>query len=316
MPRKDIKRYECCTLPLINLLQIKTIIANTLSSNSITSPSINSLRTLTANTSDLSLGNIRLSSAEIKRILRHVGSHPLLELTDREELLSSIDQVYGPIPGLSRNLQEYGTRSSENLLHLYHSRIYQSDGDFSHTDIIARRESKHEVSLLLDLSTKASPRITEFFLCPVEPNLALSPRTSEKRRWQTSLVFQNLIESVSEDGPIIATCSVCKSTTQFDSPSHFECSSPDCAASANFASLKDIHPGGNRRYYGPVVPHMGRVWVGVTEKLERRSDDVAILTATVYSLFHDQTDVNRRGRVSLKFPTASPRIQWAIFPYK
>ena len=290
--------------------------AATLSSISITCPSIKSLPTLAIDASISSFGDIRLSSAEIKRTLRHAGSHPLLGLTNREQLLSSIDQVYGPIPGLSQSMQDYGNRSNQNLFQLYHSRIYQSHGDFLHTDIIARRESKHELSILLDLSLKESPRITEFFLCPVESNLALSPRTSGKRRWQTSLVFKNLIESVSEDSPIMATCSVCKSTMQFDSAPHFECSSPDCAASANSVSLRDIHPGGNRRYYGPVVPHMGRVWVGVTEKLERRSDDLGILTATVYSLFHDNTDVNRRGRVSLKFPTASPRIQWAIFPYK
>ena len=263
-----------------------------------------------------SLPDFRLSTGETKRVVVQVGSHPFLELTNREEFLSPIDKVYGPIPSLSRTLEAHGYRSRSNLQRFAESTVSQKYSDFLHVDIVARRESKSEVSLLIDLGELTIPKLDSFFLFPVDPNLVLSKRTSGQRRWQRSLVFHGLGDSIAEDSPIIATCSDCQTTTHFDSPSDFDCSNPTCPSRTAYGSPRDLHPGGNRRYFGPVVPNMGRVWVGVTEKLERRSDNVGILSATVYSLFHDSTDVNRQGRVSLKFPTASPRLQWSIFPYK
>jgi len=259
---------------------------------------------------------IELSSTETKRIVRLVGSHPLLELNTRSDLVSSIDRLYGPIPSLVENLDALGRRSRDNLSTLLESTKTQNLSQFNHVDIIARRESKCEVSLLLDLTNLNIPKPDIFFLCPVESNIVLSQRTGGKRLWQSSLIFQRLADSITNDELIQAVCSTCRTMTKFDDPQDFKCSNPACESQSVTANIDDIHPGGNRRYYGPAVPNMGRVWVGVTEKLERRSERVGILTATVYSLFHDSADVNRRGRVALKFPTANPRIQWTMMSYK
>lgn len=256
-----------------------------------------------------------LNSAEVKRIVRHVGSHPVLRNDSKLELLESINRLYGPIPSLGEKLASFTDVAMRNLVHFLRTRDIQSSSLFLHADVVARRESKCEVTLLIDLDSLAVPKLDVFFLCPVDVNLTISPRTSGKRMWQNSLVFKDLAHSVLLDQPIKATCSVCDTSSEFSTQEEdYRCLNPTCAVSSRICP--EIHPGGNRRYFGPIVPDFGRVWVGITEKLERRSDRIGLIKATVYSLFHDPADVNRRGRVVLKFPTASPRVQWAIFPYK
>ena len=237
-------------------------------------------------------------------------------MMQRMEALKDAIETYGLSPALERTLVSKSSMSCDYLSYFLKSMTIQSTLNFVHVDIIARRESKSEVTLLVDLQTWDRSNLGMFFLCPVDQNLILSPRVSGKRLWASSLEFNNLATNVQEDLPISATCTSCLTTSTFDSPENYLCSNLECHSSIPPPPPHDIHPGGNRRYFGPVVPNIGRVWIGVTEKYERRTDRVGLIKATVYCLFHDQADVNRRGRIVRKFPTASPRIQWAIFPYK
>lgn len=261
--------------------------------------------------------DIALTSAEVKRIIRLVGYHPLVSDQAKLELLESINRTYGPLPSLRQKLKSYSDLAMHNLVQFCSTREIQSSSQFQHADIIARRESKCEVTLLIDLAHLDFLKLDAFLVCPVDKNLILSARTSGQRLWQPSLIFKHLADSVTLEKHITAQCSACHTETVFrDINADYCCSNLECPALPASRLIPEIHPGGNRRYFGPRVPDFGRVWIGITEKFEHRSDRIGIIKATVYSLFHDPADVNRRGRVVLKFPTASPRVQWTIFPYK
>jgi hypothetical protein len=243
--------------------------------------------------------------------VRLIGSHPLLDQTACESLFKPIDDLY-----------EYRTERFEARVSL--ARQSQSQflsvpprvGIFKHVDIVAKRDSKSEVTLLIDFEADPIPdKMESFFLCPVEQNLILSPRTRQLRVWQKSMSFPDLMHAIDFGDTVKGQCDICNTVTVFHEANTYTCSQSDCSGRDDLMKTVDsIHPGNNRQYYGPVIPNLGRVWVGNLDKISKRGR-LGLINATIYSLFHDGTDVNRRGRVSLKFPAASPKIQWALFPY-
>jgi hypothetical protein len=181
-----------------------------------------------------------------------------------------------------------------------------------------KRQSRSEVTLLVDLeSDPISDKMELFILCPVEQNLVLSPRTRNILVWQKSMSFSGLLHAIDDGNDIHGICDICGTKSEFRGSQvvSYVCSVPGCVGHKDSqpVSADPIHPGSNRQYYGPVVPNTGRVWIGIVDKMSNRGR-LGLLTATVYSLFHDSADVDRRGRVALKFPTPSPKIQWALFP--
>jgi len=254
---------------------------------------------------------LRLTLPETKRLARFLGSHPLLEMDTCERLFKTVRDKYEPKLTVAENFER-------NLGHARLSLNRFLDcppkiGLHHHVDIIAKRQSKSELTLLIDKESDPIPNnLHSFLMSPVHQNLILSPRLRNVREWQKSMSFPNLAHAIDMDLPVQSICHDCDTVSLGDT---FACASMDCKGRTSLHQVTaSINPGNNRQYFGPVVPTLGRVWVGVVDKMIHRNERIGLIQATVYSLFHDQADVNRRGRVALKFPNANPRIQWAIFP--
>lgn len=186
---------------------------------------------------------------------------------------------------------------------------------FHHVDLLLRRDARSEVSLLVDLhSEKLDPRLRGFYLAPIESAVSRSG-LSAVRYFQPSLVFRDLPGTVTNNGTAVADCSACGIQTRFvpGSGAALVCSNPECAPSKIPDMVQDtFHPGGNRHYYGPAVPNMRNVWVGVVDKFTHQGGRVGILNATIFQLFHDPSVKRPKNP---KLPSPDPRVQWCLLPF-
>lgn len=198
--------------------------------------------------------------------------------------------------------------------------VKQSDSspvqsNFHHVDLLLRRDARSEVSLLVDLHReKLDPRLRGFYLAPIESAVSRSGFAAA-RYFQPSLVFRDLPITITNNGPVVADCSACGIQTRFvaGSGAALVCSNPECAPSKIPDMVPDtFHPGGNRHYYGPAVPNMRNVWVGVVDMLTHQGGRVGILNATIFQLFHDPSVKRPKNP---KLPSPDPRVQWCLLPF-
>ena len=191
------------------------------------------------------------------------------------------------------------------------------DSRFIHTDLLLKRDSKQQVTLLVDGNSFGQSDKKGFYLCPVDTAV-----TRSNLRWadsfDRSLVFLNVTHSLAETSTIVARCDRCGRNSHWNesmlnSYASIKCQTVNCNPDLiHLEKSSSLNPGGGRNYWGPIVPNLRNVWLGLVDNFRcKRTDHVGILTATVFRIFKDPSS-GRSKKVNL--PNPDPRIQWCILP--
>ena len=263
------------------------------------------------NVSDMNfVGHIaELDNKESRTLMKLCALHPLLG----EDLFSRPANKSDTV--LQNQLRTINQRSRAALDEFVRqSREAGVKLNFVHTDLLIRRESKSQITLLIDMHGCAiSPRMDAFYLSPVDSVVC---RSSLRRvlEFQDSLVLHNPAASIMADQPLIITCNACGSRQSVDVSSALDriaCSDAACCATARMLGTRDngMHPGGNREYFGPIVPSLSNVWVGRVDRFVHKQSRAGLITATVFKIFSDS-----KKSVKPKLPVPDPRVQWTLLP--
>jgi hypothetical protein len=190
----------------------------------------------------------------------------------------------------------------------------QIGAKYIHTDLLLKRDSKQQVTMLIDKTEAEKTDMTSFYLCQVDTSVTKSI-LSRANGFDKSLIFINLAETLGNESPILASCTRCGQISQWTEnvPSYI-CQTANCTPDIlSYSKQSVLNPGGGRHYWGPVVPNLRNVWMGLIEKKTKtnRTDSLGILTATVFQVLKDPSS-GRSKKVNL--PSPDPRVQWCILP--
>jgi DNA-directed RNA polymerase subunit RPC12/RpoP len=252
------------------------------------------------------MGAVTLASCEKKRLISLGTSHPVygceLGTYIRSKFSISGSKTIPKPTGDHEGSQKSKSSYSSFLDASRATSTKVSSHPFFHADLILKRDSKSEGSLVVDMAQSGFPvSLSSFLLSTVDVNLV----QSRLHVASDCIVLPNLSESVSNSEIIHSTCMRC--STDFCSPSNAKfiaCPSCDSLAIPKTRS-SNFDP--NRRYFGPVVPDYTNTWIGVTESLVHKNTRVGILHATMYNLTSPTPGVH-------KLPSPHPRLQWVIYP--
>jgi hypothetical protein len=215
---------------------------------------------------------------------------------------------------LENECHRISTASRSQLQYLFNSsRAPTVRSDFVHADIIVKRNSKQQLSLLVDMHHFPLKNLAGIYLSPVETVVSRSS-LSRVKLFDHDLYFPNLYRDIMSDAPIHFACTRCKKTHAVVENSigdSIVCKTPLCVPSTNFSNPPtNIHPGGNRHYWGPVVPDLRNIWIGTIDQLTHRNGRVGILTTSIFRLFKDPAI--KSSKITLSGP--DPRVQWTVLP--
>ena len=256
------------------------------------------------------------------KLLQFVSTNPFLAVNDQLRFLESfaiklpkgVDRLSlhsKAAPAMNRQT-ELARGALSSLVELFRSTSTDtSRHPFFHVDIILKRESRSEVSLLLDLKrVPISTKMRSFLLVQLDANVVRAPSLNRAHFFQPRLNFLSLSDSVANNEPISTHCEVCGGQTDF-SPRHcspvFACSKCPLIATPPPIEPNDFHL--RRMYCGPPAPSLANVWLGVVEKFaHKNSSRVGIVGAKLYRLVRGGDE----GKTKLPGPDA--RLQWVIRP--
>lgn len=248
-----------------------------------------------------------LNQKQHEVLISFIGLHPFMDESD----LVARDQ------SLLRS-QVLGSRSTmDQLVALVEeSRI---ETDVVHADLLLKRASKQQITLLVDMNDISVENLRRrgFYLFPIDAVVSRS-NLNRVASIDRSLNFQRLSESLSAESVITASCARCAGEMRWNEESlgfntSMACGTLNCTPQLkNCSPVHSLNPGGNRHYWGPVVPNLRNVWTGSVDQLTaKRGDRVGILNATVYQIFRDPSTTRSR---KIQLPSPDPRVQWCLFP--
>ena len=247
---------------------------------------------------------------------------------DPEERYSSA-KLLSLHPFLSPGIDSSGSRKDKELVNecnrittmsrdrlqylLKKSLVPAVRSDFVHADIIVKRNSKQQLSLLVDMHHFPLRNLAGIYLSPVETVVSRS-FLSRVKLFDNDLVFPNLYRDLMSDAHIKFTCTRCNTTHAVIESlivDSITCKTPHCVPHTKYSHPPtNIHPGGNRHYWGPVVPDLRNVWIGTIDQLTHRNGRVGILTTSIFRLFKDPGVKSSK----IMLPSPDPRVQWTVLP--
>ena len=250
--------------------------------------------------------NFSPTTAEKRRIVRQLSLHPLYDWS-------------GSLPdGLSPEICRHSrivTRSSRRALEklLVQSQVSCISSDFVHVDLLLKRESKMQVSILIDMAIQNNEQLVGFYLAPVDATVTHS-FLSKALGYSQSLRFIDLSRRLMNSDELETHCIRCDRRHILSESDcvgvNISCCTPGCVDSVQPSLDSSLHPGGNRHYWGPTVPDLRNVWIGHIDQIAHKNDRVGIISASVFRLFRDPANTSRR----ITLPSPDPRVQWAILP--
>lgn len=254
------------------------------------------------------------SSADLRKLVKFAALHPDHGPDACAAVLDNMEQ------STRKKLETVVTTTSRRSRATLDTFISQSHvsrvlNDFVDVDLLVRRESRSQLTLLLDMhDANIDPKMDAFYLGAVDSVICRS-EFRHVHSFQESLSFPNLAQSIINDRPISVSCSNCGSSSTFllkDVKGRITCTNAACSDSSPFfdCSPHHLHPGGNRVYFGPSVPNLANVWIGRVDKFVHKNSRAGILTATVFKLCSDSSN-----RKKIPLPAPDPRVQWTILPF-
>ena len=259
-----------------------------------------------------SLSTLDISAVEAvarRSILEFAFSHPELDgdaVFDKWKLESS------EMSWISSHSMNARKAFAELIAQTEHTKLKSR---FIHADLLLKRDSKQQVTILVDTADLRSVNFKHFFFSPIDFNVMRSKLSSLSSSC-SSLVLQKVPESLMEDLPIAVSCTDCDFQNSIR-----ECelqtnppilSRDDCKKVHHKSNLSCLNPGGGRTYYGPVVPSLRNVWLGSVEKFtQKKNERLGIIIATVFQILKDPS-AGRSKKIQL--PSPDPLVQWTMLP--
>lgn len=246
------------------------------------------------------------TKAERWRILRHLSLHPLYNWQ------GSVPEWWSPEIGRD---SQFITQLSRQALRkiLLQSRVSGFSSDFVHVDLLLKRQSKMQLTVLIDMAYQGNKNMSGFYLAPVDSSVTHS-YLSKALGFSRSLRFIDLPHRLMLSDEVEVNCVKCDSKHIFSKSdcvgANVICTTAGCTDDVQPNLGSSLHPGGNRHYWGPTVPDLRNVWIGHVDQIAHKNDGVGIITASVFRLFRDPANTTRK----ITLPGPDPRVQWAIVP--
>jgi len=244
---------------------------------------------------------------DTRKILDLVTSHPGVDIDQLHDILSG--------DRLLANRSSENSAIARNTFSELASQTRQTKvrSRFIHADLLLKRDSKQQVTFLVDTTDLKAGPFSNFLLCPIDSAVVRSS-FSKFRSNCDSLVIHRLAESLMNELPISISCDHCGMHSTLAESDLIDFACPEDTPAPPPLGHHILNPGGGRTYFGPIVPNLRNVWVGSMDKIShKRGERIAIAIATVFQILKDPSAVRSK---KIQLPSPDPLVQWTILPYQ